>query len=121
MKTRNKVLLVDDEAAIRKILGIKLRVSGYDVVAAPDGEKALELIDSAKPDLVLLDVLMPGIDGFQVLERLRARSNLPVIVFSARPENAKHALNLGANDYIDKPFDVDEVVKIVFRILRVRK
>ncbi len=121
METRGRVLLVDDEAAILKILRIKLRVSGYDVVAAPNGEKALDLVDSAKPDIVLLDVLMPDMDGFQVLKRLRTRSDLPVIVFSARPENAQQALDLGADDYLGKPFDVDDLVKRIYRILEERK
>ncbi len=117
METRGRVLLVDDEAAILKILRIKLRVSGYDVISAPDGEKALELVDAAKPDIMLLDILMPGIDGFQVLKRLRTRSDLPVIVFSARPENAQVALDLGADDFLAKPFDVDDLVKRIYRVL----
>ncbi len=117
MKTKKKVLLVDDEKAILKVLSIKLRVSGYDVVTAAGGQEALELIDSASPDVMLLDVIMPGLDGFGVLEKLRTFSELPVIVFSARPENAQKALSLGANDFIAKPLDVDDMVKRIEMLL----
>ncbi len=109
--TKKKILLVDDERGILKVLSIKLRVSGYDVVTAGGGQEALELIDSAKPDLMVLDIIMPGIDGFEVLERLQSTSKLPVIVYSARPENAAKAIGLGADDFFAKPFDVDELVK----------
>lgn len=111
MKAKKKILLVDDERAILKVLSIKLRISGYDVVTAPDGQEALDLVKSESPDIMLLDVIMPGIDGFGVLERLRTFSELPVIVFSARTENAQKALSLGANHFITKPLDVDDLVK----------
>jgi len=110
-KAKKKVLIVDDERAILTVLGIKLKVSGYDVVTASSGEEALALVRSARPDLMLLDVIMPGMDGFQVLEKVRAASDLPVIVFSARPENGEKALSLGANDFLAKPMDVDEMVR----------
>jgi two-component system KDP operon response regulator KdpE len=109
--TKKKILIVDDERAILKVLSIKLRISGYDVVTAPGGQEALDLVKSESPDMMLLDVIMPGIDGFGVLEKLRTFSELPVIVFSARPENAQKALSLGANDFIAKPLDVDDLVK----------
>jgi DNA-binding response OmpR family regulator len=111
MKSKKKVLLVDDERAILKIISIKLRISGYDVITASNGQEALDLVKKDSLDLMLLDIIMPGIDGFEVLEKLRAFSELPVIVFSARPENAQKALSLGANDFIDKPFNVDDMVK----------
>ena len=111
MRDKKKVLLVDDERAILKVLSIKLRISGYDVVTAPGGQEALDLVKSECPDIMLLDVIMPGIDGFGVLEKLRTFSELPVIVFSARPENAQNALTLGANDFMAKPLDVDDMVK----------
>ncbi len=118
MKQAKKiVLIVDDERAILKVLSIKLRISGYDVITALNGEEALELVASAKPDLMLLDVIMPGIDGFEVLEKLRAFSEIPVIVFSARPENAAKAMELGANHFLAKPFDVDDMVKKIERLL----
>ena len=107
------MLVVDDERAILTVLGIKLRISGYDVVTASNGEEALELIKSTRPDIMLLDVIMPGMDGFEVLQQVRAVSELPVIVFSAGPENAQKAFSLGANDFLPKPLDVDEMVRRV--------
>ncbi len=117
MPTKKKILLVDDEQAILKVLGIKLRISGYDVITASDGQEAFELIDSASPDIMLLDIIMPGVDGFEVLQKLRISSELPVIVFSARPENRQKAISLGANDFLSKPFDVDDLVKRIEMLL----
>ncbi len=116
-KVTKRVLLVDDERAILKILSIKLRISGYDVITAQGGEEALDLIGSACPDIMLLDVIMPGMDGFEVLQKLRAVSELPVIVLSARPENAQKALSLGANDFLAKPLDVNEMINRIERLL----
>jgi two-component system, OmpR family, KDP operon response regulator KdpE len=117
MKPRKKILLVDDELAILRVLGIKLKISGYDVITASTGQEALDKVDSANPDLMLLDVIMPGIDGFEVLDKLRAFSEIPVIVFSARPENGQKALKLGANDFLAKPLDVDDMVRRVDTLL----
>jgi DNA-binding response OmpR family regulator len=116
-KVKKKVLVVDDERAILTVLAIKLRVSGYDVVTAPSGEEALALVNSARPDLILLDVIMPGMDGFEVLQRVRVNSKLPVIVFSARPENGEKALDMGADDFLAKPLDVDEMVRRIEQLL----
>jgi two-component system, OmpR family, KDP operon response regulator KdpE len=117
METRKKILLVDDEKAILKILSIKLRISGFEVVTAPGGQEALEMLKTESPCLMLLDVIMPGIDGFEVLQQLRTFSELPVIVFSARSENAQKALSLGANDFLAKPFDMNEMVKRIESLL----
>ncbi len=117
METKAKILLVDDEPAILKVLGIKLRVSGYEVITAISGEEALELIESARPDMVLLDIILPGIDGLQVLQKVRPSSDLPIIAFSARSENGPKALSLGASDFLTKPFDVDELVRRIERLL----
>jgi DNA-binding response OmpR family regulator len=114
---RKRVLIVDDERAILTVLGIKLRVSGYDVMTASNGEEALYLVKSMRPDIMLLDVIMPGMDGFEVLQKVRAVSELPVIVISAKPENARKALSLGANDFLAKPLDVDEVVTKIEELL----
>jgi DNA-binding response OmpR family regulator len=119
-EVKKKILLVDDERAILKILGIKLRVSGYDVLTALNGEEALELIGSAAPDLVLLDVIMPGIDGFEVLRRVPV-ATLPVIVFSARAENSAEALKLGARSFISKPFNVDSLIREIQKALNGKK
>jgi two-component system KDP operon response regulator KdpE len=114
---KRRVLIVDDERAILTVLGIKLRVSGYDVVTASNGKEALEMVRSTCPDILLLDVIMPGMDGFEVLQRLRAFSEMPVIVISARPENVRQALNVGANDFLAKPLDVDEIVRKIEGLL----
>jgi DNA-binding response OmpR family regulator len=116
-KTRKKVLVVDDERAILKVFSIKLRISGYDVITASNGREALELFKKESPDIMLLDVIMPGLDGFEVLQSLRSFSKVPVIVFSAMPENAQKALNLGADEFLAKPFNVDEIVKKITRLL----
>lgn len=116
-KARKRILVVDDELAIIKILKIKLRVSGYDVVTALDGQQALDLVRSESPDLMVLDVIMPNKDGFEALRELRMHSQLPVIVCSARPENAQRAYELGANDFLPKPFDVDDLVRRVNSLL----
>lgn len=117
MPTKKKILVVDDERPILNVLSIKLRVSGYEVITAGGGVEALELIESASPDVILLDVIMPGIDGFEVLKRLRITSKLPVIVYSARPSNMREALRLGANDFLAKPFNVDELVRKIGMLL----
>jgi DNA-binding response OmpR family regulator len=117
MASKSKILVIDDEGPILKILGIKLRISGYEVITAPTGKKGLILIGSHQPDLVLLDVILPGMSGFQVLKKLRDSSRLPIIVFSARAENAQTAISLGADDFFPKPFDVDELVKRIDALL----
>jgi DNA-binding response OmpR family regulator len=117
VEAKKRVLIVDDERAILTVLGIRLRVSGYDVVTASNGEQALDLVKSRCPDIVLLDVIMPGMDGFEVLQKLRAVSELPVIVISAKSENVRKALSLGANDFLAKPLDVDEMVRKIEGLL----
>jgi two-component system KDP operon response regulator KdpE len=118
--TKGKIMLVDDEPSILKVLSIKLRVSGYQVISALNGDEALKLIKSEKPDVVLLDVIMPGMDGFEVLQKLRAFSKLPVIVVSARPEYSRQAMTLGANAFIAKPFDIDELLKKIEQFLNLK-
>jgi DNA-binding response OmpR family regulator len=117
MKQPKKILIVDDEQAILKFLVIKFKISGYDVATALSGEEALTLLRQAAPDILLLDILMPGMDGFAVLQTLRAYSSLPVIAFSARQENQQKALELGANDFVSKPFNLDDMIKRVSRLL----
>jgi len=117
VEAKRRVLIVDDERSILAVLRIKLKVSGYDILTASNGEEALDLVKSARPDLMLLDVIMPGMDGFEVLEKLRAFSELPVIVISARSENGEKALSLGANDFLAKPLDVDEMVRKIRGLL----
>jgi len=95
-------------------------VEGYDVITASDGSSALELLEEYKPELVILDIMMPGLDGFQVLDLIRKRSNVPVIMVTARGEvtSLRDALVLGADDYVRKPFSVRELVARVRAKLR---
>ena len=117
MPEKKLILIVDDDKAILDILRIKLGISGYDVVTVSNGKEAISLIGSVRPDIMLLDVLMPGIDGFEVLKRLRKFSALPVIVISARYENAIEATKLGASDFIVKPFDFEKMLKTIERLI----
>ena len=118
-ETKRKILLVDDEPAILKILSIKLKISGYAVVTAPGGQEAIEAFKSDPPDLMVLDVIMPGMDGFEVLEKVRSFSALPVIVYSAKNENSEKAFELGANEFLTKPFNIEEMMNKV-RVLTAR-
>jgi DNA-binding response OmpR family regulator len=115
---KKRILVVDDEAAILRIVRTSLRVFGYDVVTSESGEEALKLIESEKPDIMLLDVLMPGKNGFETLKELRAKSDLPVIVFSARSSSRDEALRLGANEFVSKPFTPEEMVRRIQSVLR---
>jgi len=114
---RRLVLIVDDEPRIGRILGLKLRLSGYAVISATSGTEALELISTQKPDIMLLDIVMPGMSGFEVLEEIRASSAMPVIVVTVRSENIAKAIALGANDVIIKPFDPDRVLEKINKAL----
>jgi two-component system KDP operon response regulator KdpE len=115
---KKKILIVDDEPRLLRVLNIKFIISGYNVVTASSGRQALDLIGPEQPDIVLLDIIMPGIDGFQVLEKIRAESDVPVIAFSARPELGRKARSLGADDFLAKPFDVDDLVKRIQKVLK---
>ena len=103
-----------------KFIEIDLKLRGFKVITTTSGEEALELVKSAKPDIILLDMLMPGVDGFEVLRRLRAFTQLPVIAFSASPGNYDEAMLLGANDFMHKPFDPDDMTGRIKALLRSR-
>ncbi len=107
-----QVLVVDDEPRIVKFLQVKLKSSGYEVFTASTGEEALELVQAQEPDIVVLDILMPGMDGLETLKQIRAISGVPVIILSAMGENTDKVkgLRLGADDYLSKPFSPDELV-----------
>ncbi len=107
-----KILIADDEAEIRSLLKLYLENDGYSVVEAEDGIKALEMVISEKPDLCVLDIMMPGMDGYQVLRKIREDNNVPVIILSAKDADSEKilGLNLGADDYIAKPFNALEAV-----------
>jgi len=115
---KQRVLLIDDEERIVNFLALKLKVSGYEVVCAAEGEKGLELAKTIAPDIMLLDIIMPGIDGLEVLRRLRQFSNMPVIVLSAKERIAEEVLELGANGFMSKPFNPDDLITKVKTLLQ---
>ena len=101
---KKRILVVDDEAGILKILRIQLKANGYEVITTQSSQGAVALARSERPDVVLLDVFMPVINGLDVLKQLRAFSKVPVIVFSASPQMVEEAMKIGANGFIPKPF-----------------
>ena len=115
-----RVLVVDDEAAIRDIVRRYLTAEGFEVAEAADGKDALDRLRALEPDLVVLDVLMPGIDGLEVLRRLRASSDVYVIMLTAKAEEVDKLVGLavGADDYLTKPFSPRELVARVRAVLR---
>ena len=119
----NRVLVVDDEANIRRIVTSYLRADGFEVVEAADGKGALAAFDRTAPDLVLLDVMMPGGDGIEVLRELLRRSDVYVIMLTARAEETDRVIGLsvGADDYVTKPFGAKELVARVKAVLRRRR
>ncbi len=117
---RERVLVVDDEVGIRELVGTYLRNEGYTVDEAVDGESALDRFRQHEPDLVVLDLRLPGIDGYDVLREIRRDSNVYVIVLTARSEETDKliGLELGADDYVTKPFSPRELVARVRAVLR---
>lgn len=115
-----KILVVDDEKTIVDILAYNLRKEGYEIIEAHDGKTGLELALSQNPDLVILDIMMPGLDGYEVCKRLRKVSQVPVIMLTAKAEESDKVLSfeLGADDYITKPFGVREMLARVMANLR---
>ena len=115
-----RILLVDDEQSVQTLLSYPLRKDGYDVVQATDGLEALARFDDASFDLVVLDVMMPRLDGLEVCRRLRARSSVPIIMLTAKAEEIDKVLGLelGADDYITKPFSMREFRSRVKAALR---
>jgi DNA-binding response OmpR family regulator len=114
---RRSVLIVDDEPRIGRIIALKLGLFNYETITVTNGTEALKAVETRNPDVMLLDIVMPYMDGFQVLERLRTFSKLPVIAFSARSENGPKALKIGADDFVAKPFSVDDMVMRVRSLL----
>ena len=116
----NRVLVVDDEPQIVRALAINLRARGYDVATAGDGTEALELVAARAPDVVILDLGLPDIDGVDVIAGIRARSSVPIVVLSGRSDSIDKvdALDAGADDYVTKPFDMDELMARLRSVLR---
>ncbi|GAA3549711.1 response regulator [Nocardioides daeguensis] len=107
-----RIMVVDDEPQIVRALSINLRARGYEVTTAGDGTEAVAVADLAPPDLVILDLGLPDLDGVDVITRLRARSAVPILVLSGRSDSADkvEALDAGADDYVTKPFGMDELL-----------
>src|ERR1700687_4833944 len=121
MPAKNTTLVAaDDDPGLLRLMARNLQLEGYDVLAASDGQQALELIENDTPDLVLLDVMMPRMDGFTVCYRVREFSSVPIIIITARGQDQDkvRGLDLGADDYLTKPFGVDELLARVRAVLR---
>jgi two-component system, OmpR family, KDP operon response regulator KdpE len=116
-----KVLVIDDEPPIRKLLRMGLSAHGYEILEAPNGRISLELLEEKKPDLVILDLGLPDIQGLELLRMIRARNEgVPIVVLSSRGDEASkvQALDLGADDYVTKPFGMDELLARMRAALR---
>ena len=116
----SKILIADDNEDITKVLAAYAKKEGYDPVIASDGEQALDLFDKEEPVCVLLDVMTPKVDGYEVCRKIRSKSNCPVILVTARGEDFERimGLDIGADDYIVKPFSPSEVMARVRAVLR---
>jgi len=118
--SKYKILVVDDEKRMVRFIQLNLEQDGFQVITAYNGEQALEQVRTQLPDLVLLDIMMPDIDGFQVLEKIREVNTVPVIMLTAKGEEDDRVkgLELGADDYITKPFSPRELVSRIKAVLR---
>jgi two-component system KDP operon response regulator KdpE len=114
------ILAVDDEAGILRLIRLELTEQGYRVVVASDGEEAVRTFEQQRPDVVVLDIMLPDMSGLEVMRRLRERSNTPIILLTARDhdEDKVRGLELGADDYIVKPFNPQELTARVRAVLR---
>lgn len=116
-----RLVVVDDEPNIRELLSASLRFAGFDVTTASDGTEALQIVDQVRPDLLVLDILMPGLDGFGVVRRLRADGiQVPVLFLTAKDatQDLVQGLTLGGDDYVTKPFSLEELVARIRAVLR---
>ncbi len=120
MASKQKILIVDDDANIAELISLYLTKECFDTMIVGDGESALNAVGSFQPNLILLDLMLPGIDGYQVCREVRSRSNVPIIMLSAKGEifDKVLGLELGADDYMEKPFDSKELVARVKAVLR---
>ena len=120
MVAKTKILIVDDDNNIAELISLYLTKECYDTKIVNDGEEALSAFETYNPNMILLDLMLPGIDGYQVCREIRAKSNVPIIMLSAKGEifDKVLGLELGADDYIIKPFDSKELVARVKAVLR---
>jgi len=115
-----RILVVDDEPSVTDLLAYNLRKAGYELLTAADGREALRLARAAGPDLILLDLMLPEVDGLEVCRELRKTSRVPIIMITARGEEIDRVvgLELGADDYVSKPFSVRELLSRIKAVLR---
>jgi len=118
----SSLLVVDDNEMNRDVLGRRLEKAGYEVITVEDGIKALQVLENHKFDLILLDIMMPEMDGFQTLEQIRGREatrEVPVVMLTSVNEldDVKRCISLGANDYVLKPYDIDELRKRIENLI----
>ena len=115
-----KILVVDDDRNICELLRLYIEKEGFEVAIANDGRKALEMFESEKPDLIMLDIMLPELDGWQVCREIRKKSQCPIIMLTAKGEvfDKVLGLELGADDYVVKPFEAKEVVARIKAVLR---
>lgn len=120
MTNKQKILIVDDDSNIAELISLYLTKECFETMIVGDGEAALAAVDSFAPNIILLDLMLPGIDGYQVCREVRATSTIPIIMLSAKGEvfDKVLGLELGADDYMEKPFDSKELVARVKAVLR---
>lgn len=120
MVSKQKILIVDDDNNIAELISLYLTKECFETQIVNDGESALEAVESFEPNLILLDLMLPGIDGYQVCREVRAKNTVPIIMLSAKGEvfDKVLGLELGADDYMEKPFDTKELVARVKAVLR---
>ena len=120
MSKKPKILIVDDEQLYRHLVKVNLESEGYEVISAANGEECLDLVSNKHPDMVILDVMMPKLNGFETLDRIRQFSEVPVIMLTGKHEEQDRVqgLNAGADDYVTKPFSATELIARVRAVLR---
>ncbi len=120
MPNNPKILVVDDEQLYRHLVKVNLESEGYEVLTATNGEECLEMVSNRHPDLVILDIMMPKLDGFSTLDRIRQFSEVPVIMLTGKndEQDRVHGLNAGADDYVAKPFSATELIARVRAVMR---
>ena len=119
--TRSRIVLaVDDHPSILRFIRTGLEIRGMEVITANSGKRAIELAESAEPGVILLDIVMPDMDGIEVLKRIRKTSQVPIIAFSADENVRGEALRFGANDFLAKPFHTDDLVSRIKKLLEIQ-